>query len=128
MDELQKNAVIAAAERGFFVLTGGPGTGKTTTITTMIRLFENEGYNIFLAAPTGRAAKRMSEATGYEARTIHRMLEVTGNISDDDDNTSFARFERNEDNPLECDVIIIDEMSMVDVSLMYALLKAISPG
>jgi len=128
LDELQKKAVIAAAERGFFVLTGGPGTGKTTTITTMIRLFENEGYNIFLAAPTGRAAKRMSEATGYEARTIHRMLEVAGNISDDDDNTSFARFERNEDNPLECDVIIIDEMSMVDVSLMYALLKAISPG
>lgn len=128
LDELQKNAVIAAAQRGFFVLTGGPGTGKTTTITTMIRLFENEGYNIFLAAPTGRAAKRMSEATGYEARTIHRMLEVAGNISDDDDNTSFARFERNEDNPLECDVIIIDEMSMVDVSLMYALLKAISPG
>ena len=128
LDELQKSAVIAAAERGFFVLTGGPGTGKTTTITTMIKLFENEGYNIFLAAPTGRAAKRMSEATGYEARTIHRMLEVAGNISDDDDNTSFARFERNEDNPLECDVIIIDEMSMVDVSLMYALLKAISPG
>lgn len=128
LDELQKNAVIAAAERGFFVLTGGPGTGKTTTITTMIKLFEDEGYNIFLAAPTGRAAKRMSEATGYEARTIHRMLEVAGNISDDDDNTSFARFERNEDNPLECDVIIIDEMSMVDVSLMYALLKAISPG
>ena len=128
LDELQKNAVIAAAERGFFVLTGGPGTGKTTTITTMIKLFEEENYNIFLAAPTGRAAKRMSEATGYEARTIHRMLEVTGNISDDDDNTSFARFERNEDNPLECDVIIIDEMSMVDVSLMYALLKAISPG
>lgn len=128
LDELQKNAVIAAAERGFFVLTGGPGTGKTTTITTMIRLFEDEGYNIFLAAPTGRAAKRMSEATGYEARTIHRILEVAGNISDDDDNTSFARFERNEDNPLECDVIIIDEMSMVDVSLMYALLKAISPG
>ncbi|SFI07950.1 exodeoxyribonuclease V alpha subunit [Pseudobutyrivibrio sp. OR37] len=128
LDELQKNAVIAAAERGFFILTGGPGTGKTTTITTMIKLFEEENYNIFLAAPTGRAAKRMSEATGYEARTIHRMLEVTGNISDDDDNTSFARFERNEDNPLECDVIIIDEMSMVDVSLMYALLKAISPG
>ncbi|MBP3263154.1 MAG: ATP-dependent RecD-like DNA helicase, partial [Pseudobutyrivibrio sp.] len=128
LDELQKSAVIAAAERGFFVLTGGPGTGKTTTITTMIKLFENEGYNIFLAAPTGRAAKRMSEATGYEARTIHRMLEVAGNISDDDDNTSFARFERNEDNPLECDAIIIDEMSMVDVSLMYALLKAISPG
>ena len=129
LDDLQKNAVIAAAKRGFFVLTGGPGTGKTTTITTMIKLFEEQGYNIFLGAPTGRAAKRMSEATGYEARTIHRMLEVAGNISDDDDsNTSFARFERNEDNPLECDVIIIDEMSMVDVSLMYSLLKAIAPG
>ena len=128
LDELQRNAVISAAERGLFILTGGPGTGKTTTITTMIRLFEKEGYSIFLGAPTGRAAKRMSEATGYEARTIHRMLEVTGNISDEDDSTSFARFERNEDNPLECDVVIIDEMSMVDVSLMYSLLKAISPG
>ncbi|MBR4706706.1 MAG: ATP-dependent RecD-like DNA helicase [Pseudobutyrivibrio sp.] len=128
LDELQKNAVVAAAERGLFVLTGGPGTGKTTTITTMIRLFEEQGYSIFLGAPTGRAAKRMSEATGYEARTIHRMLEVTGNISDEDDVATFARFERNEDNPLECDVIIIDEMSMVDVSLMYSLLKAINPG
>ena len=129
LDDLQKQAVIDAAKRGFFVLTGGPGTGKTTTITTMIKLFEEQGYNIFLGAPTGRAAKRMSEATGYEARTIHRMLEVAGNTIDDDDSvTSFARFERNEDNPLECDVIIIDEMSMVDVSLMYSLLKAISPG
>ncbi|SDB29608.1 exodeoxyribonuclease V alpha subunit [Pseudobutyrivibrio sp. YE44] len=128
LDELQKDAVIAAAERGLFVLTGGPGTGKTTTITTMIHIFEEEGYNIFLGAPTGRAAKRMSEATGYEARTIHRMLEVSGRPSDDEDAASFAKFERNEDNPLECDVIIIDEMSMVDVSLMYALLKAISPG
>ncbi|SHI71334.1 SF1B family DNA helicase RecD2 [Pseudobutyrivibrio xylanivorans] len=129
LDELQKDAVLAAVERGFFVLTGGPGTGKTTTITTMIHIFEEEGYNIFLGAPTGRAAKRMSEATGYEARTIHRMLEVSGRVGDDDDDvTSFAKFERNEDNPLECDVIIIDEMSMVDVSLMFALLKAISPG
>ncbi|MBR5636060.1 MAG: ATP-dependent RecD-like DNA helicase [Pseudobutyrivibrio sp.] len=129
LDDLQKEAVITAVERGLFVLTGGPGTGKTTTITTMIHIFEEEGYNIFLGAPTGRAAKRMSEATGYEARTIHRMLEVAGRMSDDDDDvTSFAKFERNEDNPLECDVIIIDEMSMVDVSLMYALLKAISPG
>ncbi|MDC7279069.1 ATP-dependent RecD-like DNA helicase [Butyrivibrio fibrisolvens] len=129
LDELQKDAVLAAVERGFFVLTGGPGTGKTTTITTMIHIFEEEGYNIFLGAPTGRAAKRMSEATGYEARTIHRMLEVSGRVGDDDDDvTSFAKFERNEDNPLECDVIIIDEMSMVDVSLMYALLKAVSPG
>ena len=129
LDELQKDAVIAAMEKGLFVLTGGPGTGKTTTITTMIHIFEEEGYSIFLGAPTGRAAKRMSEATGYEARTIHRMLEVNGRMGDDDDDvTSFAKFERNEDNPLECDVIIIDEMSMVDVSLMYALLKAIAPG
>ena len=128
LDELQKNAVISAAKKGFFILTGGPGTGKTTTITTMIRMFEEEGLNIFLGAPTGRAAKRMSEATGYEARTIHRMLEVSGRLGDDDDVASFARFDRNEENPLECDVIIIDEMSMVDVSLMYSLLKAISPG
>jgi exodeoxyribonuclease V alpha subunit len=129
LDELQKDAVIAAMEKGLFVLTGGPGTGKTTTITTMIHIFEEEGYSIFLGAPTGRAAKRMSEATGYEARTIHRMLEVNGRMGDEDDDvTSFAKFERNEDNPLECDVIIIDEMSMVDVSLMYALLKAIAPG
>jgi exodeoxyribonuclease V alpha subunit len=128
LDELQKNAVISSAKKGFFILTGGPGTGKTTTITTMIRMFEEEGLNIFLGAPTGRAAKRMSEATGYEARTIHRMLEVSGRLGDDDDVASFARFDRNEENPLECDVIIIDEMSMVDVSLMYSLLKAISPG
>lgn len=128
LDELQKNAVISAAKKGFFILTGGPGTGKTTTITTMIRMFEEEGLNIFLGAPTGRAAKRMSEATGYEARTIHRMLEVSGRLGDDDEVASFARFDRNEENPLECDVIIIDEMSMVDVSLMYSLLKAISPG
>ncbi|QFJ56230.1 ATP-dependent RecD-like DNA helicase [Pseudobutyrivibrio xylanivorans] len=128
LDELQKEAVISAAERGLFILTGGPGTGKTTTITTMIHIFEEEGYSIFLGAPTGRAAKRMSEATGYEARTIHRMLEVSGRPSEEDDVASFAKFERNEENPLECDVIIIDEMSMVDVSLMYALLKAITPG
>ena len=128
LDELQRNAVIDAATHGFFILTGGPGTGKTTTIKAMIRLFEKQGYDIFLAAPTGRAAKRMSEATGYEARTIHRMLEVVGRSSEEEEMTSFARFERNEDNPLECDVIIIDEMSMVDVNLMYALLKAISPG
>ncbi|MCR5416118.1 MAG: ATP-dependent RecD-like DNA helicase [Pseudobutyrivibrio sp.] len=128
LDELQKQAVKMAACHGLFILTGGPGTGKTTTITTMIKLFENQGYDIFLAAPTGRAAKRMSEATGYEARTIHRMLEVSGKIDDDDDAASFARFDRNEENPLETDVIIIDEMSMVDVSLMYSLLKAINVG
>ncbi len=128
LDQLQRKAVIDAATHGFFILTGGPGTGKTTTIKAMIGLFEQEGYNIFLAAPTGRAAKRMSEATGYEARTIHRMLEVVGRSENEDGEASFAHFERNEQNPLECDVIIVDEMSMVDVSLMYALLKAIAPG
>ncbi len=128
LDDLQKAAVSEAMKQGLFILTGGPGTGKTTTIRTMIRLFEDEGYDIFLAAPTGRAAKRMSEATCHDARTIHRMLEVTGKISDEDDSVNTPRFDRNEDNPLECDVIIIDEMSMVDVSLMYSLLKAISPG
>ncbi len=128
LDELQKEAVVNAVERGLFVLTGGPGTGKTTTITTMIRLFEKQGYTIFLGAPTGRAAKRMTEATGYEARTIHRMLEVAGSIKDDEDSSSLAKFDRNADNPLDCDVLIIDEMSMVDVSLMYALLKAIALG
>ena len=128
LDELQRKAVIDAASNGLFILTGGPGTGKTTTIKAMIHLFEQQGYDIFLAAPTGRAAKRMSEATGYEARTIHRMLEVAGKMADEEDSGSFARFARNEENPLECDVIIIDEMSMVDVALMYSLLKAIAPG
>ena len=88
----------------------------------MIRYFESEGMDICLAAPTGRAAKRMSETTGYEARTIHRMLEVSGGMEDS------AGFERNEQNPLETDVIIIDEVSMVDISLMYALLKAVVAG
>ncbi len=128
LDELQKKAVMEAAKRGFFILTGGPGTGKTTTIKAIISLFERQDYEIYLAAPTGRAAKRMSEATGREARTIHRMLEVNGGMMSDDDGPSDVRFERNSENPLECDVIIIDEVSMVDVFLMKALLSAISPG
>lgn len=114
-----------AIENGIFILSGGPGTGKTTTINMILRYFEDEGCDIFLAAPTGRAAKRMSEATGFEAKTIHRLLELTGGASDEDRNASF---EKNDLNPLEADVIIIDEMSMVDIYLFQALLKAITPG
>lgn len=126
LDELQEQAVLACVKNGLFILSGGPGTGKTTTINTIIRYFESEQLDIFLAAPTGRAAKRMTEATGYEARTIHRMLELNGALSED--NRRNVRFERNEENPLEADVIIIDEMSMVDIHLLQALLRAIMPG
>ena len=122
LDEHQVEAVKEAVRNGVLVITGGPGTGKTTTINTIIKYFESEGMDIFLAAPTGRAAKRMSETTGFEARTIHRMLEVNGGVEGN------AGFERNEQNPLETDVIIIDEMSMVDISLMHSLLKAIVAG
>ena len=122
LDEQQLFAVKEAVRNGLLIITGGPGTGKTTTINTIIRYFEMEGLDIFLAAPTGRAAKRMSETTGFEARTIHRMLEVNGGEE------GTGGFERNEKNPLETDVIIIDEMSMVDISLMYALLKAVLAG
>ncbi len=125
-DELQMQAVMGAIQNGLFILSGGPGTGKTTTINTIIRFFEREGCDIFLAAPTGRAAKRMTEATGFEARTIHRMLELNGALSDE--NRRGVHFERNADNPLEADVIIIDEMSMVDLHLFKALLSAIAPG
>ena len=122
LDEKQMDAVKEAVRSGLLVITGGPGTGKTTTINTIIKYFELEGMDIFLAAPTGRAAKRMSEMTGYEARTIHRMLEISGGAEGN------AGFERNENNPLETDVIIIDEMSMVDINLIHSLLKAIVPG
>ncbi len=125
LEEQQRTAVMEAAFNGLLVVTGGPGTGKTTTINTIIKFFESEGMDILLAAPTGRAAKRMTETTGYEARTIHRLLELS-KLSDDQENK--YSFERNESNPLETDVIIIDEMSMVDISLMHALLKAISVG
>ena len=121
LDELQRRAVIETARHGVFVLTGGPGTGKTTTIRTMIEFFEREGFDILLAAPTGRAAKRMTETTGREARTIHRLLELKGS----EENNGKLSFERNESNPLECDLVIVDEMSMVDCYLMNALLKAI---
>ena len=114
---------MEAVNSGLLIITGGPGTGKTTTINTIIRYFESEEMEIFLAAPTGRAAKRMTEATGYEAKTIHRLLELTGTPGEGDD-TGSMHFERNEENPLDADVIIIDEMSMVDLYLMQALLKA----
>lgn len=124
LDELQRQAVLESIRSGLVILSGGPGTGKTTTINMMIRYFETEGMDILLAAPTGRAAKRMTEATGYEAKTIHRLLEVGGEIEGD----RAALFERNEENPLETDVLIIDEMSMVDIYLFRALLRAVSVG
>lgn len=127
LDELQRQAVLESLHHGVLILSGGPGTGKTTTINTMIRYFEQEGMDILLAAPTGRAAKRMTEATGYEAKTIHRLLELNGGISEDGIERS-ARFEKNADNPLEADVIIVDEMSMVDLFLLQSLLKAVMQG
>lgn len=126
LDELQKKAVVESVCNGVFILTGGPGTGKTTTINAMIRYFESEGLDFYLAAPTGRAAKRMTETTGYEAKTLHRLLELNGRS---DEESSFkAGFERNEDNPIEADVVIVDEMSMVDLFVFQALLKALIPG
>lgn len=124
LDDRQRDAVIQAISSGLLVITGGPGTGKTTTINTIIRYFEGEGMEIRLAAPTGRAAKRMTEATGCEAQTIHRMLELSGAPEDD----RAVSFMRNEENPIDADVIIIDEMSMVDIFLMNSLLKAVTPG
>ena len=127
LDDMQRHAVKAAAENGLLILTGGPGTGKTTTINAIIRFFENENAVLRLAAPTGRAAKRMTEATGYEAQTIHRMLELNG-MPEEDRDRQIIRFERNAENPLEADVIIIDEMSMVDIFLMHSLLLAVMTG
>ena len=125
LEAMQETAVLEAVRNGLLILTGGPGTGKTTTIKAIIHYFEQEGMEILLAAPTGRAAKRMKEATGREAQTVHRMLELNGNPEND---RKTMQFERNEQNPLEADVIIIDEMSMVDIFLMNALLKAVLPG
>ena len=124
IDDKQRQAVEMAVNNSMFILTGGPGTGKTTTINIIIKYFYEKGLDIMLAAPTGRAAKRMTETTGYEAKTIHRMLELNGEAGEG----GRARFERNEESPLEADVVIIDEMSMVDIHLFYALLKAIIPG
>lgn len=125
LDELQTQAVLGSIKNGLFILSGGPGTGKTTTINMMIRYFEQQGLDILLGAPTGRAAKRMTEATGYEARTVHRMLELNGALDEDHKG---ARFERNMENPLEADVVIIDEMSMIDIHLFQSLLQAVSSG
>ena len=124
LDDQQKAAVRQALTEGVLVVTGGPGTGKTTTINLMIQCFQAEDMDIVLAAPTGRAAKRMTEATGCEAKTIHRLLELNGGI----ENGESYHFEKNEDNPIEADVIILDEMSMVDIPLMYSFLKAVLPG
>lgn len=124
LDDLQKEAVLSCVTDGVFILTGGPGTGKTTTIRTIIEYFVRRRCDVLLAAPTGRAAKRMEEATGYEAKTIHRLLEVSGAPEQEDR----PHFNRNEFNPLEADVVIVDEMSMVDINLFYSLLRAITPG
>lgn len=121
-DENQKNAITQALTCGTLVITGGPGTGKTTTLNAIIKLFDERRQEVLLAAPTGRAAKRMSETTGQTAKTIHRLLEISGGAE------GHQRFERNEDYPIEADVIIIDETSMMDTVLTYHLLKAIVPG
>ncbi len=118
-ERLQREAIFEAFKSGILVLTGGPGTGKTTTLNAIIKLFENRNLNIELAAPTGRAAKRMTELTGREAKTIHRLLEVEWGEGDT------QQFARNEKNPLDCDVIIVDEASMIDALLFDNLLKAL---
>lgn len=125
LDTMQRTAVLEAARNGLLIITGGPGTGKTTTINAIIQFFEQEGMDILLAAPTGRAAKRMSETTGQDAQTIHRLLELSGNVEEENQR---MHFERNEENPLETDVVIVDEMSMVDINLLQSLLKAIVVG
>ena len=128
LDPLQRKAVSLAASSGVLVITGGPGTGKTTTIKTILQLFTGQGKSIALAAPTGRAAKRMGEATDYPAKTLHRLLEYMGREDQEQEDRDFSLFQRNEENPLEYDVLIVDEMSMVDLYLMDALLRAIPVG
>ena len=123
----QKTAVLHAVDSGVSVITGGPGTGKTTIINAIIKYFEHSADTVQLAAPTGRAAKRITESTGYKAQTIHRLLEFSGEPGENGERT-VLRFARNEMNPLECDAVIIDEASMVDSYLFYALLKALVPG
>lgn len=121
---LQKKAVLETLKKGVLVITGGPGTGKTTTINTIIKTFELLDNEILLASPTGRASKRLTETTNRQAQTIHRLLGATFS----DDTNRVASFDKNEENPLECDVLIIDECSMIDTLLMYNLLKAVADG
>lgn len=130
LDELQTTAVKSAIEAGVAVITGGPGTGKTTIINVIIKYFSKHGMEIKLCAPTGRAAKRMTESTGWPAQTIHRLLEINGAVEDDGRNPDNhgMHFSRNADNPLECDAIIVDEMSMVDAYIFYALVQAVPYG
>ena len=126
LDEMQRNAVKSAITAGVAVVTGGPGTGKTTIIDTIIKYYSKQGMEIMLCAPTGRAAKRMTESTGWPAQTIHRLLEFNGAI--EDENQRSPKFGRNASNPLECDAIIVDEMSMVDSFIFYSLLQAVTYG
>ena len=148
LDPLQRKAVLEAASNAVLLISGGPGTGKTTTINTIIRFFKGEKLEVVLAAPTGRAARRMSEATGYPAMTIHRLLGVRSPEDSDpgeggfpdagreysaggsagEKQGGFSYFERGKDNPIKADVVIIDEMSMVDMNLFHALLMAVPAG
>lgn len=125
LDGLQRDAVAECIKNGVFILSGGPGTGKTTTINAILKYLETEQMDFVLAAPTGRAAKRMTETTGYEAKTLHRLLEINGELAEGERRTNF---ERNEDNPLEVDAVVVDEVSMVDIHLLRALLAALIPG
>jgi exodeoxyribonuclease V alpha subunit len=118
LEETQKRAVLAALENVVCVITGGPGTGKTTITKTIVTILEDAGLRVMIAAPTGKASRRASEATGREATTIHRALEIGKN----------GKFKRNKENPLECDVLVVDEMSMVDVSLFNNVMNALPDG
>ncbi len=121
-EKLQREAIATALSRSIMIMTGGPGTGKTTTLNAIISIYEKLGYKVMIAAPTGRAAQRISDLTGYEAKTIHRLLEVEFDMAGQ------PRFKHNENNPLICDVIVVDEMSMVDVLLFEGLLRALRLG